>query len=190
MNDLHKNDDYWMRYALRLADRAWRQGEVPVGAVVVHQGVVVGEGWNQSISTHDPSAHAEMIALRQAARRMKNYRLVDCDIYVTIEPCSMCAGAMQHARIARLVYGAPEPKGGAVRSNIGLLAAAHCTHRVDVAEPIMTEVCQAQIQGFFRWRRRLKKQAKRQAKIAQMLAENPQHGLDGDITGYIDNARK
>lgn len=146
---------------MRLADRAWRQGEVPVGAVVVCNNQVVGEGWNQSISTHDPSAHAEVMALRQAAQQVQNYRLVDCTLYVTIEPCAMCAGAMQHARISRLVYGAAEPKGGAVRSNMGLLSAAHCTHRVAVSEPVLSDACQLQIQGFFRWRRRLKKQAKK-----------------------------
>src|SRR5690554_300266 len=110
--------EHWMRQALALAARAEEQGEVPVGAVLVREGGVLGEGFNQPISSHDPTAHAEITALRDAARRAGNYRLPDSTLYVTIEPCAMCCGALVHARVAKVVFGAREPKAGAVCSHL------------------------------------------------------------------------
>src|SRR4051794_20384730 len=126
------NDDSFMRLALALARRAAEAGEVPVGAVVVaDDGAVIGEGWNRPIATHDPSAHAEMVALREAATRAGNYRLPGTTLYVTLEPCAMCAGAIIHARVQRLVFGATDPKAGAVRSVYDLIANPRLNHTVD-----------------------------------------------------------
>lgn len=155
-----------MRYALALAEKAADAGEVPVGAVVVLNDEVVGEGWNQPISGHDPTAHAEILALRAAAQKVGNYRLVDADLYVTIEPCTMCAGAVVHARVRRLVYGAVEPKSGVVNSNGQLLEQPWMNHRVEVEAGVLAERCSARISEFFRLRRAEKKAAK-QAKREQ-----------------------
>src|SRR5690242_4539518 len=113
---------HWMQHALMLAERARDAGEVPVGAVIVHQDKILGEGWNQPIGTHDPTAHAEIVALRQAAKIIGNYRILDADMYVTLEPCPMCASALVHARLRKLYYGAADPRAGAVSSVINLLA--------------------------------------------------------------------
>lgn len=142
-----------MRRALELADRAAAAGEVPVGAVVVREGELLGEGWNQVIGAGDPTAHAELVALREAARRAGNYRLPGAVLYVTLEPCTMCAGAMVHARLARLVFGAREPRAGVVCSNGALLDAAHYNHRVSWEEGVLAAESAARLQTFFRARR-------------------------------------
>lgn len=145
--------DEWMRRALALADRAANEGEVPVGAVVVRDGELLGEGWNQVVSTRDPSAHAEIVALRDAAARVGNYRLTGATLYVTVEPCTMCAGALVHARVATLVFGAREPKAGVVCSTCALLEEPRFNHRVDWHEGVLAEECGQRLQDFFRARR-------------------------------------
>lgn len=143
----------WMRVALAEAARAKAAGEVPVGAVVVHDGQVIGAGFNQPISSVDPTAHAEIIALREAARTIANYRLTGATLYVTVEPCLMCIGALVHARIGLLVYGAPEPKAGAVASTIRAHELPSLNHRVEVLGGVLEDDCRAIIQEFFRERR-------------------------------------
>lgn len=152
-----ETDQIYMQRALQLANHAAELGEVPVGAVVVYEGEVVGEGWNQPISAHDPSAHAEIIALRDAAKNLNNYRLVGATLYVTLEPCTMCAGAIVHARIARLVYGAVEPKSGVAESNGCLFSGAHLNHHVELAGGILSDECSKKISHFFQARRLEKK---------------------------------
>ncbi|MGH8664526.1 MAG: tRNA adenosine(34) deaminase TadA [Burkholderiales bacterium] len=147
------SDEAFMRVALDLAAEAARQGEVPVGAVVVHGDDVVGRGFNAPIGSHDPSAHAEMTALRDAARRLGNYRLPGCSLYVTLEPCVMCAGAIQHARIARLVYGARDPKTGACGSVADLFADPRLNHHATVAGGLLAEEAAGLLQRFFASRR-------------------------------------
>lgn len=149
----NESDIYWMQYALRLAAHAGEHEEVPVGAVVVMDGEVAGEGWNQPISSCDPTAHAEVVALRDAAQRTGNYRLTDATLYVTLEPCLMCAGAMIHARIGRLVYGASDPKRGAVNSTAHAFETQGLNHRVSFTGGVMESVCAEHLQGFFRARR-------------------------------------
>ena len=143
----------WMRAALDQALLALEVDEVPVGAVVVHEGQVVGAGFNQPISANDPTAHAEMIALRSAARALGNYRLAGATVYVTVEPCFMCAGALVHARIATLVYGAPEPRSGAVQSVAQALDNPALNHRVSVVGGVLEAECRELMQAFFRRRR-------------------------------------
>jgi tRNA(adenine34) deaminase len=147
-----------MQQALRQAELAAEKGEVPVGAVVVLGGEMIGQGFNQPISSHDPTAHAEIIALRDAAQNIGNYRLPGATLYVTIEPCTMCAGAMVHARVARVVYGATEPKAGVVESNPNLLVQPYYNHAVDSDGGILAEDCSAVISAFFKRRRQEKKQ--------------------------------
>lgn len=142
-----------MTRALELARQARDHGEVPVGAIVVHDGAVIGEGFNQPISLADPSAHAEMQAMRMAARRLDNYRLLDATLYVTLEPCAMCAGAMVHARIKRLVYGAADPKTGATGSVFNLVQAEQLNHRLEVEGGVMEKECGELLKDFFRKRR-------------------------------------
>lgn len=142
-----------MREALLLAEDAARAGEVPVGALVVLDGVVLGRGFNQPISARDPTAHAELQALRAAAAHVDNYRLPGATLYVTIEPCTMCAGALVHARIARLVYGADEPRSGAVRSTAEVLANPRLNHRVEVTAGVCEDAAAELLQRFFRRRR-------------------------------------
>lgn len=142
-----------MREALRLAAYAGSLGEVPVGALVVREGVVIGRGFNRPIVATDPTAHAEIVALRQAAAYTGNYRLTGCDLYVTVEPCTMCAGALVHARIARLVFGAREPRAGAVVSTMEVLASASLNHRVEVVDGVLADEAQRLMQDFFRARR-------------------------------------
>jgi tRNA(adenine34) deaminase len=142
-----------MRAALSLAGEARRRGEVPVGAVVVLDGDVIGEGFNHPIGAHDPTAHAEIVAMRAAASRLGNYRLTGATLYVTIEPCQMCVGAMVHARVARLVYGAREPKAGAIESAMRAHEHPSLNHRVEVVGGVLEAECRAMIQGFFEERR-------------------------------------
>ena len=142
-----------MNAALALAAKARDGGEVPVGAVVVLDGIVIGEGYNQPIVTHDPTAHAEVVALRDAARLLGNYRLTGATLYVTIEPCQMCVGAMVHARIARLVYGAPEPKAGAIESAMRAHEHPSLNHRIEATGRVLEAECRAVLQSFFKDRR-------------------------------------
>lgn len=142
-----------MTRALELARQARDRGEVPVGAIVVHEGAVIGEGFNQPISLADPSAHAEMQAIRMAARRLDNYRLLDATLYVTLEPCAMCAGAMVHARIKRLVYGAADPKTGATGSVFNLVQTERLNHRLEVEGGVMKKESGELLKDFFRKRR-------------------------------------
>lgn len=148
-----EQDQHWMQRALVLARQAADAGEVPVGAVLVREGQLIGEGWNQPILARDPTAHAEIVALRAAARAAGNYRLPGSTLYVTIEPCAMCAGALVHARIARLVFGAREPRAGAVASNLGLLEAPFLNHRVVWEEGDCAAESAVLLQDFFRARR-------------------------------------
>ena len=145
-------DEDFMRMAMALAAEAASLGEVPVGAVVVKDGMVIGQGRNAPISLNDPTAHAEIQAMRMAALHLGNYRLVDCTLYVTLEPCAMCSGAIQHARIARLVYGASDPKTGCCGSVIDLMKEQKLNHHCDVAN-LMNEECGALLTDFFRQRR-------------------------------------
>ena len=146
-------DELWMEEALRCAQRALEAGEVPVGAVVVSDGRVVGRGWNQNISDSDPTAHAEVMALREAGAKLGNHRLGECDLFATIEPCAMCAGALVHARIRRLVYGADDPKAGAVHSVLQVLNHPGLNHKIDVCGGVLAGRCSEILQAFFRSRR-------------------------------------
>jgi len=152
VHDLSVHETF-MREALLLADQAEQLGEVPVGAVVVKDNKIIGRGFNQPISSHDPTAHAEIVALRDAAKHISNYRLVDCDLYVTIEPCAMCAGAIVHSRIRKVFFGATEPKAGAVISTQQFFNAPQLNHKVENECGILEGVCQEKIQFFFRRRR-------------------------------------
>ena len=144
----------FMRLALAEARRAAERGEVPVGAVLVQDGKVVGRGFNQPITSHDPSAHAEMVAIRQAATALQNYRLPGTTLYVTLEPCTMCSGLLIHSRIARLVYGASEPRAGAVASRSQVLDQPWMNHRIQVEGGVLAEECGALLSAFFRGRRK------------------------------------
>lgn len=146
-------DAGFMRECLDLARRAASVGEVPVGAVVVHEGRIVGRGYNAPIGRHDPTAHAEIQAMREAAATLGNYRLIGCTLYVTLEPCVMCAGAIIHARIARVVYGAPDPKTGACGSVVNLFAETRLNHHATVEGGLMAEECGVMLSEFFRGRR-------------------------------------
>ena len=147
------SDEIFMRVALELAEKAESLGEVPVGAVVVRNNEIVGRGFNAPISRHDPSAHAEMMALRDAAQRLGNYRLVGCELFVTLEPCLMCAGAIMHARIARVVYGAGDPKTGACGSVLDVFAEQRLNHHAEVTGGVLAEECGALLSNFFALRR-------------------------------------
>ncbi|MEM8563992.1 MAG: tRNA adenosine(34) deaminase TadA [Pseudomonadota bacterium] len=151
--DILNSHRQWMEHALELADKAAQQNEVPVGAVVVHDGELLGEGWNQMIATADPTAHAEMIALRAAARRVGNYRLPGVSLYVTLEPCAMCAGAMVHARIAQLVFAAEEPKAGVICSRERFFDEPWLNHRVSWQGGLLADDSRDRLQAFFRARR-------------------------------------
>ncbi len=142
-----------MEEALRAAQRALEAGEVPVGAVVVMGGKIVGRGWNRSLTDSDPTAHAEIIALRESGTNVGNHRLGDCDLFVTIEPCAMCAGALVHARIKRLVYGADDPKAGAVHSAVRVLNHPNLNHRMEVRRGVLAGRSAELLQAFFRDRR-------------------------------------
>jgi len=146
-------DELWMEEALREAQRALALGEVPVGAIVVHDVSIVGRGCNRPLSANDPTAHAEILALREAGHAIGNYRLLDCDLYVTVEPCAMCAGAITHARVRRLIYGAEDPKAGAVHSMLQLLNHPKLNHKVEVSSGVLAARCMDLLQTFFRQRR-------------------------------------
>ena len=146
-------DELWMEEALRAAQRALEAGEVPVGAVVVCGGKVVGRGWNQNIGRNDPTAHAETVALREAGAALGNYRLGDGELFATIEPCAMCAGALVHARVKRLVYGADDPKAGAIRSVMQVVNHPNLNHQMEVQGGVLAGRCAEIVQSFFRNRR-------------------------------------
>src|SRR5581483_11966936 len=143
------SDELWMEEALRCAQRALESGEVPVGAVVVHAGQIIARGWNRNITGFDPTAHAEIMALREAGAAVGNHRLEDCELFVTIEPCAMCAGAMVHARIRRLVYGADDPKAGGVNSVFQVLTHPQVNHRIQVRSGVLAGRSAEVLQTFF-----------------------------------------
>jgi len=147
------DDELWMEEALRAAQRAHEAGDVPVGAVVVHDGQIVSRGWNRNLADSDPTAHAEIIALREAGKNLGNHRLGDCELFVTIEPCAMCAGALVHARLKRLVYGADDPKAGAVRSVMQVLNHPSLNHQMEVRSGVLAGRSAELLQEFFRNRR-------------------------------------
>jgi len=157
-------DMNYMRHALELARDAQHAGEVPVGAVVVRDGEIIGRGFNAPILRHDPSAHAEMMALREAAQRIGNYRLVGCELFVTLEPCLMCAGAIMHARIARLVYGAGDPKTGACGSVLDAFADIRLNHHTEVVPGVLADECGMMLSDFFALRRAQQQSLVRQQK--------------------------
>lgn len=146
-------DATYMGMALQEARKAWAAGEVPVGAVVVRDGEVIATGFNQPIGRHDPTAHAEIVALRAAAEKLGNYRLPGCELYVTLEPCAMCSGAMMHARLARVVYAAPDPKTGVCGSILDLFALEQLNHHTDVVGGVLGDEASAMLKGFFAERR-------------------------------------
>lgn len=152
---MNSNDIGFMRSALELAEQAKEAGEVPVGAVVVKNGMIIGRGYNRPITTADPTAHAEVMAMRDAAQYLGNYRLADCTLYVTLEPCAMCVGAVFHARIARLVYGAADPKTGACGSVIDLPAESRLNHHMQVIGNVLAEEGGGRLKQFFAERRKV-----------------------------------
>lgn len=162
LSEQQSEDKKWMTYALSLADKAESLGEIPVGAVIVKDNKIVAEGWNLSIINHDACAHAEIMAIQSAGQKIQNYRLIDCTLYVTLEPCAMCAGALVHARIKRLVYGAGDYKTGAAGSVFNLVQSVQLNHQLEVTGGILAEQCAAKISAFFK-RRRLEKKAQKKA---------------------------
>ena len=148
-----EQDRFWMAEALALARQAGREGEVPIGAIIVKDGEIVGSGWNRNIGLNDPSAHAEIMAMRDAGKRLGNHRLPGCSLYVTLEPCPMCAGAMIHGRLARVVYGADDPKTGAAGGVFNLLNHPAHNHTVSVSGACLAHECSALLKDFFRKRR-------------------------------------
>ncbi|MFT4573843.1 tRNA adenosine(34) deaminase TadA [Marinomonas primoryensis] len=159
-------DQYWMQRALELAAKAASENEIPVGAIIVLNDEIIGEGYNAPISLCDPTAHAEVQAIRMACQKMKNYRLPGATLYVTLEPCSMCAGAMIHARIDRVVYAAMEPKSGVVESQGRFFEAPFLNHKVNVESGVLAETASTQLTQFFQYRREQKKKLKERAKKA------------------------
>ena len=153
----------FMQRAFELAQQAEQHDEIPVGAVVVHQGKIIAEGFNQSIMLNDPSSHAEMNAIRQAGQFLNNYRLLDCTLYVTLEPCPMCAGLLVHSRIKRLVYACSDLKTGAAGSAFNLVNNPQLNHQLEISSDIMQEDCSQLLSAFFKRRRKEKKQAKQTA---------------------------
>jgi len=162
MHESENSHEIFMAEAIQEALKADKLNEVPVGAVVVLDGQIIGRGFNQPISSNDPTAHAEVMALRDAAKHVANYRLVDADLYVTIEPCTMCSGAIVHSRIRTLIYGAAEPKAGVVQSQQSIFTEPYFNHVVSVISGVLAEECSAVMQAFFKRRREEKKQIKRE----------------------------
>jgi len=160
MTSANENDEAYLREAIAEANAAEANGEVPVGAIVVHQNKIIGRGQNRVLRDNDPTAHAEIVALRQAGLYLRNYRLEDCTLYVTLEPCAMCAGAILHARIARLVYAAPDPKAGACGSVLSVMNHPQLNHKVEVTPNLLAEECGTLLTAFFRKRRQVKSQAR------------------------------
>ena len=148
------NHKKWILHALKLAERSRAEGEVPVGAVIVKNNKLIAEGWNQPIDKHDATAHAEIMAIRAAGQALNNYRLPDTTLYVTLEPCTMCAGAIIHARIANVIFGAPDPRTGSAGSAIDIFAGNYHNHHVNVDGGLMREECGQILKDFFRERRK------------------------------------
>ena len=153
MASIMKDDEQFMQYAIELARRAEAEGEVPVGAIIVKDSEIIAEGWNRPITNHDPTAHAEIQAIRVAAEKLGNYRLPDTTLYVTLEPCLMCIGAITHARIKRVVYGATDPRAGAVQSIYTISDDRKLNHHIDVEGGLLAEECGQLLRDFFRQRR-------------------------------------
>ena len=162
--EINKDDLYFMKQAFALAQQAEQYNEIPVGAVVVYQGEIVGRGFNQSIMTNDPSAHAEMLAIREAGQNLTNYRLLDCTLYVTLEPCPMCAGLLVHSRIKRLVCASPDLKTGSAGSAFNLTDNMQLNHQIDLSMGIMQAECSQLLSSFFKRRRAEKKALKQKEK--------------------------
>ena len=160
VKEQYELDTFWMQHALELAQRAEAEGEVPVGAVIVYEDQVIGEGWNRPIIDNDPTAHAEIMALRAAAKKINNYRLLDTTLYVTLEPCIMCTGAIIHSRVKRVVYGAFDPKAGASESAFTILGTDCLNHKVEVTNGILADECGQILTTFFRNKRKTKKRGK------------------------------
>jgi len=160
VSELALIDKKWMEHALLLADKAAALDEIPVGAVLVKDNQIISEGWNISIANHDACGHAEIRVLREGGQALKNYRLIDCTLYVTLEPCPMCAGALVHARVKRVVYGADDYKTGAGGSVFNLLCHDKLNHKIDVTAGVLAEQCAEKISAFFRRRRKEKKKLK------------------------------
>lgn len=161
------NDETWMRHAIDLAAKAEAIGEVPVGAVLVKDNQLIAEGWNQMISTQDPSAHAEMQAIRAGAKKLNNYRLTDCTLYITLEPCSMCSGLMVHSRIKRVVFGAHDLKTGAAGSVLNIVQQVEFNHQLEVVSGVLAQQCSEQLSAFFRRRRAEIKAARQQSLVGE-----------------------
>ncbi|MEC9060099.1 MAG: tRNA adenosine(34) deaminase TadA [Pseudomonadota bacterium] len=167
-----KEDIMWMRHALTLADKAESIGEVPVGACVVLNGELIGEGFNTPITDNDPSAHAELRAVKEAAAAVQNYRLIDATLYVTLEPCSMCAGMLVHARVKRVVFGAKDAKTGAAGSVMNLLQHPALNHQLEVVSGVLADECANKLSDFFRKRRKEIKAAKKAKRLLEGDASN------------------
>ncbi|WNO59971.1 tRNA adenosine(34) deaminase TadA [Rheinheimera sp. MMS21-TC3] len=161
------NDETWMRHAIDLAAKAEAIGEVPVGAVLVKDNQLIAEGWNQMISTQDPSAHAEMQAIRAGAKKLNNYRLTDCTLYITLEPCSMCSGLMVHSRIKRVVFGTHDLKTGAAGSVLNIVQQVEFNHQLEVVSGVLAQQCSEQLSAFFRRRRAEIKAARQQTLVGE-----------------------
>ncbi|BCV53284.1 tRNA adenosine(34) deaminase TadA [Shewanella algae] len=173
MDRMTENRDlHWMQLAMEMAQKAEALGEVPVGAVLVKDDQLIACGWNQPIAANDPCAHAEILCLRQAGSQLENYRLLDTTLYVTLEPCAMCAGAMVHARVGRLVYGAADPKTGAAGSVLDLVRHPLFNHKLAVSAGVMEQECSEQLSAFFRRRRQEQKALKQARKLNLPAAEN------------------
>jgi len=173
MEDIATEEDImWMRHALTLADKAESIGEVPVGACVVLNGELIGEGFNTPITDNDPSAHAELRAVKEAAAAVQNYRLIDATLYVTLEPCSMCAGMLVHARVKRLVFGAKDAKTGAAGSVMNLLQHPALNHQLEVVSGVLADECANKLSDFFRKRRKEIKAAKKAKRLLEGDASN------------------
>lgn len=175
-------DELFMQQALSQAHNAWALGEVPVGAVVVKDGQVIATGFNQPIGTHDPTAHAEIMALRAAAEILGNYRLPGCELYVTLEPCVMCSGAMMHARLSRVVFGAADPKTGACGSVVNLFAQDKLNHHAEMTGGVLADQCGALLKEFFASRRQAQKEEAMAAAAASSILvqelDSDQHGFE------------
>lgn len=161
-------DELFMRRAMELAQHAEAQGEVPVGAVLVKDGEIIAEGWNESIGSHDATAHAEMQTIRKAGLALENYRLLDTTLYVTLEPCPMCAGALLHSRVKRIVFGAPDLKAGAAGTVLNLFEHQAAYHYADVEQGLLEDECRVQLQSFFKRRRKEKKKERKATRFTRM----------------------
>lgn len=169
-------DEQFMRRAMELASQAEDEGEVPVGAVLVKDGEVIAEGWNQSIGHHDATAHAEMQTIRKAGQTLENYRLLDTTLYVTLEPCPMCAGALLHSRVKRIVFGAPDLKAGAAGTVLNLFKHQAAYHYADVEQGLLEEECRVQLQSFFKRRRKEKKDERKAQRTIEGKEEQKMQG--------------